>query len=263
MQESVPLEEHRRAKRRTVADALEVVHEKLGVYETTRAEIKIHHLQLPSGECTALVAVLFPDLGCHVSLPTSARFRGFSERSSQNQLFEISRLDRAKVDSDGSVRLVDGTSLRAVEVIPSHLPYELSKLEKLILWYVILLTRSLYCFRSIHEDLPEQLQQQVSGFHLDWSRVRTIRVPALKVIKGFIEDHHRQHDVLGLADPAGQAHQARNRHLESHADAPGDRNPQLKVSSQKIADTLAKCGVRVAIRRPRTVSQRSATRATI
>jgi hypothetical protein len=72
MQESVALKEHDRTKRRTVADALEVVHEKLDVYEITRAEIKIHHLQLPSGECTALVAVFFPDLGCHVSLPTSA-----------------------------------------------------------------------------------------------------------------------------------------------------------------------------------------------
>jgi hypothetical protein len=84
MQVSVALEEHHRAKRRTVADALEVVHEKLGVYEITRAEIKIHHLQLPSGECT--VAVFFADLGCHVSLPTSARFRGLRGTTSTSCL---------------------------------------------------------------------------------------------------------------------------------------------------------------------------------
>jgi hypothetical protein len=230
MQEYVALQEGGRTKRRTVADALEVVREKLGVDEITRAEVSIHHLPLPSGECTGLVAVLFPDLGCCVTLPTSARFRGLTGTSSQQEVFEISRIDRATVGSDGSVRLVDGTWLRAVEVIPSHMPYELSELEKLILRHVIVLTGSYYCYRSIREGLPEQLHQQVPDLRaLDYSRVRTIRAPSLKVIKGFIED----------------------------------QNPQLKVSSQKIADALAKCGVRVPRRRPRTVSQRAATRATI
>jgi hypothetical protein len=191
MQEYVALQEGRRTKRRTVADALEVVREKLGVYEITRAEIRIHHLQLPSGECTALVAVLFPDLGCCVTLPTSARFRGLSGTSSQHQLFETSRLDRAQVSSDGSVRLVDGSWLRAVEVIPSHLPYELSELEKLILRHVILLTGSYHCSRSIQEGLPEHLQQQVPDVHaLDYSRLSTIQVPQLKVIRAFIEDEN-------------------------------------------------------------------------
>jgi hypothetical protein len=230
MQEYVALQEDGRTKRRTVVDALEVVREKLGVDEITRAEISIHHLQLPSGECTGLVAVLFPDLGCCVTLPTSARFRGLSGTSSQHQLFEISRLDRAKVNSDGSVRLVDGSWLRAVEVIPARLPYELSELEQLILRHVILLTGSYHCYRSIREDLPEDLEPQVADLRaLDYSRVRTIQAPPLKVIRGFIED----------------------------------ANPQVKLSDEKIAHTLEKCGIRIRRRRPRTLSQRAATRATI
>jgi hypothetical protein len=228
MQASVALDEERQASRRTVADALEVVHQTLGLNEIAPDEIRIVPLQLPSGECATVVLVVFADLGCHVSLPPAARFRALSGTSSQPEIFEISALDHA--DSDGSVLLVDGTRLRAVEVIPTRMPYELSKLEQQILQRVITLTESYDCYRSLREGLPEHFQHMVPDLHaLDYSRVRMIQAPPLKVIRAFIEDH----------------------------------DPELKVSNQKIADALAKCGVRVPRRRPRSVSQRAAARATI
>jgi hypothetical protein len=219
MQQYVRLQEECRTTRRTVADALEVVRLKLCLDEIPRAEIRIGPLQLPSGKCTALVSVVFPDLGCIVSLPTSGQFRALSGTSSRQEVFEIFLLDRAEVYPDGRVLLTDGTRLRAVEVIPTHLPYRPSDLDERILRHTISRTKSYYCYRSIREDLPEDLRHQVPDLRcLDYSRVRTIKTPMLKVIRAYIED----------------------------------KDPGLKVSNQKIADALATFGVRVPRRRPRT-----------
>jgi hypothetical protein len=222
--------EERRTKRRTVADVLDVVRQVLGLEDPPQGKINLGPLLLPSGEWTSLVDVVFPDLDCIVTLPTSARFRARSATNSEHQEFEISRLDGADVASDGSVRLVNGTQLRTVEVVPTHLPYEPSELDRRILRHVISLTRSEHCYRSIREGVPEHLQHQVPDVRaLDFSRVLTIQAPPLKVIRGFIEEH----------------------------------DPDLKVSEQKIADALARFGVRVPRRRPRTVSRRKPTAATI
>jgi hypothetical protein len=234
MQPSTRLQEEGRTSRRTVADALDVVRQKLGLNEIPRARIEIGPLQLPSGQCTALVDVVFPELGCIVSLPTSARFKALTDTSSQHQQFEIYRLDGAEVCSDGSVRLIDGTRLRAVEVVPTHLPYEPSQLDKRILGHVILLTNSYDCSRILLEGLPKDLQDKFEedfrkARALDFSRVRTIQAPLLKVIRGYIER----------------------------------KNPELKVSDQKIADALATFGVRVPRRRPRAGSGRKLGRAIV
>jgi hypothetical protein len=111
------LGEDGRTRRRTIGDALEVVRQQLGLDEIERAEIKIGQLfQLPYGECTAIVVVAFPDLACYVSLPSAGRFSALPETGSQRKMFEISRLDEARVCPDGSVVLGDGSRLRAVEV---------------------------------------------------------------------------------------------------------------------------------------------------
>jgi hypothetical protein len=224
------LQEGHRTRRRTVADARDVVRRVFGP-DAPRGHIRIGPLRLPSGKCTALVDVIFPDLGCVVSLPTSARFRARSGIRAGHQEFEISRLDGAAVETDGSVRLVDGTGLRAVEVRPTHLPYHPSELEERILAHVISLTNAgSYCYRSIREGLPEHLQDRVPDRRaLDYSRVRTIQAPPLKVIRAHIEDH----------------------------------DPDLKVSNQKIADALAMYGVRVPRRRRRAGTARPLARATI
>jgi hypothetical protein len=224
------LQEERRTKRRTIADALDVVRRVLGLEDPPRGQMKVGLLGLPCGNWTALVDVIFPDLECIVSLPTSARFRALTGASSELQEFEISRLDGAEVDSDGSVRLADRSRLRAVEVVPTPLPYKPSQLSERILRHVISLTRSYHCYRSIREGLPEHLQHQVPDLRaLDYARVRTIQAPPLKVIQGYIEN----------SDPEG--------------------TPSL----QKIADALAVFGVRIPRSRPRTIFGRPSPRATI
>jgi hypothetical protein len=108
--------------------------------------------------------------------------------------------------------------LRAVEVLPTRLPLELSKLDKRILEHVIAMTGADYCYRSIREDLPAEFQDIIPDIGgIDYSRVRQIRCPRLKQIQGYIVVHE----------------------------------PEPRVSLQKIADALAGCGVRRPRRRPR------------
>ena len=88
MQQYVALDQDGRTQRRTVADALEVVRQRLGVGEITRAEIRLAPFALPWGGSTAAVAVLFPDLGYCVSLPASARFGARTDTRSAFSWFE-------------------------------------------------------------------------------------------------------------------------------------------------------------------------------
>jgi len=224
MQPYLGLDEAGRTRRRTAADAFEVVRQKLGVGEITRAEIRLAFFALPWGEWTAGVTVLFPDLGRYVALPASARFSARTDLP-QRQTFEIAVLEGAEICSDGSVLLKDGRRLRAVEVMPTPL-HRPSALDERILYYVIALTESWRCCRSIREGVPEEYACSVPDISvLDYSYVPKIKAPLLKQIRGYIEQ----------------------------------RDPQLRVSNQKIADALARCGVRVPRRRPRKVTAARAT----
>jgi hypothetical protein len=153
-----PLKEDSRDKRRTVADALEVLRQERGVDEISSAEIKVGPFELPSGEATAVVAVVCPDLDCFVSLPASGWFTAKFESSSQRQRCEISCLHGAKVGPDGSVVLTDRRRLRGVEVVPTPMPYELSQVEQRILSNVIRFTESYGCCRNLRDGLPQHLQ---------------------------------------------------------------------------------------------------------
>lgn len=229
MRRYVALDEERRTNRRTIADALEVVRRKLGVGDITRGEIILAPFALPWGGVTATVIILFPDLGCYVTLPASEQFRARTEASPWRQRFETALLEGAEICSEGSVLLKDGGRLRAVEVVPTGL-HKPTALDERILRNVIAQTESYHCYRSIREGLPEDLACQIPDLRvLDYLHVPKIEAPPLKVIREYIEKN----------------------------------DPQLRVSNQKIADALAKCGVRAPRRRPRKVSQRFAARATI
>jgi hypothetical protein len=221
------LQEDGRGTRRTVADAFEVVQQTLGVGEVARAQIVLGPFPLPWGGSTAAVALLFSDLGCYVSLPASAGFSARSDTGSQRQAFDIAVLAGAEACSDGSVLLNNGSRVRAVEVMPTHLRTP-SALDDSILRHVMALTQS-NCYRNMREDLPEHSQRGVPDLYaLDYGRVLTIKPPLLKVIQAYIKDH----------------------------------DPELRVSNQTIASALATWGIRVPTSRPR-IARQAAARATI
>jgi hypothetical protein len=209
------LQEEHRTRRRTVADALDVFRQQFGLEEIGRCQIKVGEFEI-AFRPTAVIAVAFSDFGCAVSLPTSARFRARRAANLDKEEFDITLLDDAEVQADASVVLADGNQLRSVEVIPTHLPYHPSVLDRQILGHVIAQTEAWYCFRNIRKDLPEKQRDGIPDLWvLDFDRVRTIEAPALKVIRGYIQD----------------------------------KDPRLKVSNQKIADILAVFGIRAPRRR--------------
>ena len=215
MRPRVRLREEERMSRRTVADALEVVREERRGEQVASGRFDIAVIELPSKERTALVDVVFPELGCRVSLPTSARFSARPQTKPGRREFDISRLRDASVTSDGSVMLSDGTRLHAVEVIPTHLPYHPSELDERILGAVIVMTKA-DCFRNLRDDVPERYRDHIPDWWvLDHGRVAKIQAPPLKVIQGHIADN----------------------------------DPDLKVSLQKISDALKMFGIRIPRRR--------------
>ena len=214
----VSLRDHDRGRRRTIADAIEVVCDELLVGDVGSAQVSVGPLQLPSAPRAAIVAVIFRAHGCCVSLATAARFKARAGTGARREEFDIARLDHAEVCSDGSVLLADGTRLLGVEVIPTPLRYHLSELDQRIIHNLIRMNRADHCLRNLRDDVPEVFRQDRPDLWvLDFSRIRTIEAPLLKVFRAYIE----------LNDP------------------------MLKVSNQKIADTLALCGVRVPRRRRR------------
>jgi hypothetical protein len=213
----VLLQDERRKHRRTIADALEVVRqEKLGLEEFAPGRVEVVPI-FDTG--IDLVNVVFPQFGYRVSLPSSARFMARTETSCEREFFDIRRLEAAEVCSDGSVKLVNGTQLKAVEIIPTYLPYKLSNIEqKIVSAYISIMNADGYCYRSLREGLPEHLQDQVPDIRaLDFSRLRTLKPPPLKVICIDIRQ----------------------------------KCPELSVSDQKIAAALEKAGARVVESRPR------------
>jgi hypothetical protein len=120
-------------RRRTVADAIEVLHKDAGFEGDDRAEIRLGPMRLPSGDIVNLVGIFF-ESAVHqktfiVWLPTAVKFRAILHDHSVIDQFDIGRLEEAVWDDAGNVELRDGTLMRAVDIIPAPLPYKLSGLD--------------------------------------------------------------------------------------------------------------------------------------
>jgi hypothetical protein len=218
------LQEENRNRRRTVVDAIETLKEQICFQDNDRAELRIWLIELPSGDVVGLVNVFFeslPDITLIVSLPTSIFFRARQPEQSEFQHFDIAELDGASLDGAGNVELKDGTRLRAVEVVPARLPYEISELD----WRIVNHTVSMMgaeerCY--VHPSRSSSpKQRQIAREHrlLDVSTLVGLGAPPLlKQIKGTFLD----------------------------------QNTDVKnISEAKISDTLSKFGMRRHARRPR------------
>jgi len=218
----VPLEEQQRNQRRTGADALDVLSRCPDLQGKSIIQFKIGGLKLPSGDIVGLV-----NLFCErealgktfiVSLATSKTFRARSNGCSELNTFDIFKLDGALLKSDGSVVMPDETILRSIEVLPSKLPYELSKLDWRILHRVIaLLGIEEQCYvHPSHLNKSEPSVPTRDDMLIDFSTLPGRATPLLKQIQGDLADRY-----------------------------PDEKAP----SQQKIADTLAKAGMRRPARR--------------
>ncbi len=211
------LREESRNSRRTIADALEVLREVADFKAGDRARVRIGRLTLPSSKVVGLVVVQFEAARGErvylVSLPTSVRFRAVRQGSAQPEVFDISRLDGAVVDSAAHVTLADGVAVRAVDVFPARLPYEPSDLDwRIVHQTVAIVGAEEHCYRRWPDGLEFALADKTSDrLVLDCSALYGLNPPPLKVL--------------------------------AHAIA--ERDPELSdLSLQKLSDSLAMFGIR-------------------
>jgi hypothetical protein len=211
-------------KRRTIADAVEVLCKHGNFRERDHAIIRVDPLQLPSSESIALVHAAFDsfvdNLTYFVWLPSSGKCKGRREGLWGLEVLDIFELSGGIIHFDGSVMLQNGTLLRAVEVIPALLPLELSDLDWCILHKTIAFMEIENCvYRSHWEGLDRYFQTGLPDCRsLDFGRLAGIKVPLLKQIRGYISE---------------------------------DKSVKTVPSEEKIAATLKKCGMRVPPPRPR------------
>jgi hypothetical protein len=221
------LREEERKQRRTVSHAIDVLAHDADFGGADVAEVRVGTLRLPSCEQVGLLSVFFDSqiLGktLVVSLATSAEFTAKCQGEEDARRFSIFELDGAKADNDNIVRLLDGTVLRAVEVIPAKLPLKPSDLDWRIVHHVISIKKAEdQCYRSLREhakpkcsDVPEEMIPEER--FIDCSALEGLELPSLKYLA-------RQ---IGRKDPSLK-----------------------KLSHQKIADALRNFGMRIPASQP-------------
>jgi hypothetical protein len=221
MQKYEVLGEKECKKRRTIADAIDVLHKNVGFESADRGQIRVGRMRLPSMDVVGLTRVSFESADRQktfiVWLPAAVKFKAISKGGSL--IDDIGRLDDATVDGAGNVELSDGTLIRAVEIILAELPYKLTALDKAIVSLTIshlgAQNKCSYSSGGLFCEHPED--DPTTGF-IDCSKLADLQIPELKVIKGYIKD----------------------------------RAPRLNsLSEQKISDTLRKFGMRIPVARPR------------
>ena len=216
------LSEEARNSRRTTSDAIEVLREKAGFGKNDRAEISIGLLKLPSAELVGLVQIVFEppgDKGYVVSLPTAKHFLAYRPNAPQRDRFEIEQLHRAVLDDTGNVLPHNGVTLRAVEFIPARLPLEPTEVDWRIIRRTLSIIEADHCYRHWASGLPPQLQEMMAELRIvDCSTFGGLTLPRLKVLSSRIRE----------------------------------RDPIFRMlSTQQVADTLRKFGIRIPVPRPR------------
>ena len=222
MQRYVTLAEGNKHNRRSVADAIELLAAHADFRANNLATICTLQLPIPARKPLFQLCVAFENLSSNVTslvwLPTSSCFnaQGLDQRRANK--FATADLDGAMVDFAGNVSLPTGAQLRAVEVVPATLPYELSDLEWRILECTIKYMKiEDVVVRTFGEELDVDVRATLPVIRrIDFQRLKGFEVPPLKVLQHFIIEN-----VRDLED----------------------------ISLEKISSALSKCGMRSVVRR--------------
>jgi hypothetical protein len=163
---------------RSIADAIDRLRKEGQLCGDARAQIRTGPIRLPTGEIVSIILVIAqsgsntPSSG--VALPSSRSFRGHTI-AGQMEEFDISRLDCAWANQDGIVELSDGTRLRAVNVIPETICYELTPLQKRIVYRTLAMIPS----NTRRYRGPATIDLRF----LDYSKLYGLKLPSLKAIQ--------------------------------------------------------------------------------
>jgi hypothetical protein len=174
-----------RRSMRSVADALESLRNAGHVPAGSFLEIRIGPLPARTTERPSIVLIV-----CHanpteetwgVALPTSYEFTGRPLGNNASKTFEISLLDRARIDEGGKVMLSDGTCLQAVNVVPAALPWELTELQKpIVYWTIKFIGAEGKCYR--YGPPTPDLEW------LDYGALHKLELPKLEAVAQYIAE---------------------------------------------------------------------------
>jgi hypothetical protein len=218
----VSLAEGAKHNRRSVADAIEVLVMHANFEAGGIGKIAVGIFPFPSKDPLAQLYVSYTDLAAGTTflvwLPVCSRFKATYSKQRTIRESSVFDLNDATVDFDGNVLLTDGTNLKGVEVTPVSLPYELSDLERRILWCTIqFMEIEDKVIRTLGEELDPELRKGMPIIRkLDFQRLNGFLLPSLESIRSFI--------------------------LENESGV-------KSVSLEKISSTLTKCGMRSVVRR--------------
>jgi hypothetical protein len=221
-QKYVPLAERNKHNRRSLADAIELLNAHAGFHTNDRATIRTSQLRVAAKEPIVQLYVIFQSLSSKVtflvSLPASSHCTSMAPETNTFETIATLSLNDALVDYWGNVVLTDRTQLKAVGVIPTPLPYELSNLDCQILRHIIRFMKiDDEVFRTLGEELDSEIRTTLPEIRaIDFQRLPGRKIPLLKQL------------------------------INSMADS-GDF-PKVP-SVQKISTTLSKCGMRDVLRR--------------
>ncbi|GMO78009.1 hypothetical protein BwSG20_53220 [Bradyrhizobium ottawaense] len=140
------LQSNERDNRRSIADAMDLLHQHAAFEGGHTVKIRIGGLRLPSQHIVGLVAVCAENAAAEtafiVTLPTCKKVWARRHGREDLEEFDIFQLDGATVHGNGNVELIDGTRLRAVEVVPTLLPYNVTDLDWCILHHTIAMMKA-------------------------------------------------------------------------------------------------------------------------
>ena len=146
--------------------------------EGDHATVRAFWMQLPDGAMVATVVVMAPgeQPQNHVMMPAAVRFTA-NNTVGERPEHHLDELDGAITDRDGNVQLPNGSYVHAVELIPVHLPEELSETEKEVLLCVLdVLGLKKECYRPLHAELLRHFAHHLRAHVLEligerpWSR---------------------------------------------------------------------------------------------
>src|SRR5829696_4822673 len=160
---------------RTLADALAKLEEAGWLKEGDHATVRAFWMQLPDGTMVATVAVMAPgEQPYYVVLPAAVRFTA-NNTVGERREHHLDELDGAITDRHGNVQLPNGSYVHAIELIPVHLPEELTETEKEVLLCVLdVIGLKKECYRPLHAELLRHF-----AHHLRALRKRAASGPAL------------------------------------------------------------------------------------
>ena len=197
---------------RSVVDALEALRKEGRLKERSLAQIRALPFGLPSGEITFIILVISQDCrkepAWGVALPSCTHF---SAKQDDGQTIEIeaSLLDKAWVDPIGVARLQDGRNLRALNVIPTPLPWELTALQKrIVYWTLKFIKAEDACYGPPMPGL--EYETATPGLeYLHYNRLYGLKLEKLEAIAHYI----------------------------------AQQDPDLGASRQTVANALRACGI--------------------